>query len=365
MGKKKQATRKKKTNVKKNNSVIEELKKIVLGIIILVFIVATLAMVADFYINQRPDNKSVKTTSQSKATKQDKEPVKLKTKKTPVKTKVVKTKGKPEPEKVVNGKENGHKIKYEVFDDEKTFVPSKTHIDDPVIIKPVIKKNGLPLVAIIIDDIGYHRRNARALASLDTNITFAVLPFSPHGETLAVELHSMGHQIMLHLPMEPVEYPNVDSGPGSLLSDMGPDELLSQLKMNLESIPYVVGVNNHMGSKLTPMSSKMNQIFTILKKRDLFFIDSITSGKTKCASSASLLKIKFGQRDIFIDNIQESEYIMGQMRQLIKKAQKNGSAIGIAHPYAATAETLKKNLSWIKKKVQLVPASTLTAKFSG
>ena len=170
---------------------------------------------------------------------------------------------------------------------------------------------------------------------------------------------------MLHLPMEPVEYPIVDSGPGSLLSDMTPDELIFQLIKNLDSIPYVVGVNNHMGSKLTPMSAKMNQIFTILKKRDLFFIDSITSGKTKCASSASLLKISFGQRDIFIDNIQEPEYIMGQIRQLIRKAEKNGSAIGIAHPYGATAETLKKNLPWIKQRVQLVPASTLTAKLSG
>lgn len=353
MVKKKKPTRKKKATTKKNNSVIEELKKIILGIIILVFIVATAAMVADFYINQRSKSKAVEKTEQTEKIKPAKKPEKVKQ----VLPKTVQKKPKE--------KETSHKIKYEVFDDDKPSVPSKIHVDDPVKVKPVIKKNGLPLAAIIIDDIGYHRRNARTLASLDSNITFAVLPFSPHGKELAVELHNSGHQIMLHLPMEPVEYPNVDSGPGSLLSDMTPDELLTQLKKDLDAIPYIVGVNNHMGSKLTPMPAKMNQIFTILKKRDLFFIDSITSGKTKCASSASLLQISFGQRDIFIDNIQESEYIMGQIRQLIRKAQKNGSAIGIAHPYGATAETLKKNLPWIKKQVQLVPASTLTAKFSG
>ncbi|MCK5310468.1 MAG: divergent polysaccharide deacetylase family protein, partial [Desulfobacteraceae bacterium] len=322
------------------------------GIIILVFIVATLAMVADFFINQRSDKKIDKKSSQS-------ETAKVKTKKPLLKSKTESEQKKPEE------KETTRKIKYEVFDDDTSSVPSKIHVKDPVKVKPVIKKNGLPLVAIIIDDIGYHRRNARTIARLDTNITFAVLPFSPHGEELANELHDMGNQIMLHLPMEPVEYPSVDSGPGSLLSDMNPDELIFQLKKNLDSIPYVVGVNNHMGSKLTPMSEKMNQIFTILKKRNLFFIDSITTGRTKCASSASLLKISFGQRDIFIDNIQESEYIIGQIRQLIRKAEKNGSAIGIAHPYGATAETLKKNLPWIKKRVQLVPALILTAKLSG
>ncbi len=242
MAKKKKPTRKKKAAAKKVNTVTEEIKKIILGIIILVFIVATIAMIADFFINQRPEKKNIKKTQKTEK----------------IKTKKSLTKPKPESKQSqTKEKEGENKIKYEVFDDDASTTPSKIHVDDPVKVKPVIKKNGLPLVAIIIDDIGYHRRNARALARLDSSITFAVLPFSPHGEELAIELHSMGNQIMLHLPMEPVEYPNVDSGPGSLLTDMSPDELIFQLKKNLDSIPYVVGVNNHMGSKLTPMSSKI------------------------------------------------------------------------------------------------------------
>jgi polysaccharide deacetylase 2 family uncharacterized protein YibQ len=313
--------------------------------------VATVAMVADFYISRNSEDKIVQKTKKAKTQKTDKKSSKK------AKTESEKNKDKD--------KKTSNKVRFEVFDDDSSTIPSKTHVKDPVIVRPVIKKNGLPLVAIIIDDIGYNRRHTRVLASLDKNITFSVLPFSPHGVELAKELHNNGHQIMLHLPMEPVEYPSVDSGPGSLLADMTPDELISQLRKNLDAIPYIVGVNNHMGSRLTPISSKMNQIFTILKQRDLFFIDSITTGRTKCASSAALLKVSFGQRDIFIDNIQESEYIMGQIRQLINKAKKNGTAIGIAHPYGATAETLKNNLSWIKKQVQLVPVSELTSDLSG
>ncbi len=355
MAKKKKPTRKKKATAKKKNSVVEELKKIIFGIIILVFIVATIAMLADFFINHKFEKKNIKA-SKITATKPEK-PVK------PDKKPLPGPKPKPKP-KQDNTKKSSNKIKYEVFDDDVSSIPSKTHVKDHIKVKPIIKKNGLPLVAIIIDDIGYNRKTARILAHLDDNITFSVLPFSPHGKELAGELHGMGHQIMLHLPMEPVEYPNVDSGPGSLLIDMTPDQLIFQLKKDLNAVPYIVGVNNHMGSRLTPMSAKMNQIFTILKKRDLFFIDSITTGRTKCASSASLLKIDFGQRDIFLDNLQDSKYIIGQIKQLIRKAKKHGSAIGIAHPYSATAETLKKNISWIKKKVQLVPASVLVSRLS-
>ncbi|MCD4741492.1 MAG: divergent polysaccharide deacetylase family protein [Desulfobacteraceae bacterium] len=346
MAKKKKPTRKKKATAKKKNAVTEELKKIVLGIIILVFIVATIAMIADFYMTRNAGNKSDNKIVEE-------------TKKTEIKkTKTYKPDKKPEQVKPKQKKA----VRFEVFDDDDaSLLPSKIHVKDPVTVKPVIKKNGLPLVAIIIDDIGYSRRSTRTIASLDKNITFSVLPFSPHGEELAAELHNSGHQIMLHLPMEPVEYPSVDSGPGSLFADMTPDQLILQLRKNLDSIPYIVGVNNHMGSRLTSISAKMNQIFSILKQRDLFFIDSITTGKTRCSSSASLLKISFGQRDVFIDNIQNSKYIMGQVRELIEKAEKNGSAIGIAHPYAATAETFKKNMSWIKKKVQIVPASTLVS----
>ncbi|MCK5542967.1 MAG: divergent polysaccharide deacetylase family protein [Desulfobacterales bacterium] len=359
MVKKKKQTKKKKTTIKNNNAIIKELKKITLGIIILVFIVATVAMIADFYISEISEDKIAEKTKKTETKETDKKSTEKKTKKSLEKAKTESEKKKAKDE------EASSKVRFEVFDDDTSSIPSKIHVKDPVIVLPVIKKNGLPLVAIIIDDIGYSRRNTRTIALLDKNITFAVLPFSPHGTEMAAELHNNEHQIMLHLPMEPVEYPSVDSGPGSLLADMTPDQLILQLRKNLDAIPYIVGVNNHMGSKLTSMSSKMNQIFSILKQRDLFFIDSITTGRTKCASAAALLNVSFGQRDIFIDNIQDSEYIMGQIKQLIEKAQKNGSAIGIAHPYGATAETLKKNMPWIKKKVQLVPASVLTAKLSG
>lgn len=165
---------------------------------------------------------------------------------------------------------------------------------------------------------------------------------------------------MLHLPMEPVQYPTANPGPGAILSSMTPDELLTQLKKDIKDVPYIRGVNNHMGSRLTSQADQMNQIFTILKKEKLFFIDSRTAPKSQGKASARLLKVRFAQRDVFLDNIQEYAYIKGQLRELVGLAEKHGSAIGIGHPYKATLDTLSRELPKLKDKVTIVRASRLT-----
>ena len=200
-----------------------------------------------------------------------------------------------------------------------------------------------------------------ALLELDKDITFSILPFSPFGKTLAGRLSAKGAELMLHLPMEPTQYPRINPGPGALLASMTPDALINQLHLDLEAVPGVVGVNNHMGSRLTSLSDKMNQIFTVLKKEDLFFIDSRTAPDSKGEAAARLFMLRFSHRDVFLDNFQNYEYISGQFRKLIKRAEKHGHAIGIGHPYQATLDTLKIELPKIKGKVRVVRASRLVA----
>jgi hypothetical protein len=164
---------------------------------------------------------------------------------------------------------------------------------------------------------------------------------------------------MLHLPLEPLEYPSVDPGPGTLLTSMSPDELIIQLNKNLDAIPFIKGVNNHMGSKMTTSSTQIYQIFSILKKRNLFFIDSLTTSESLCKPSARLLQLPFAQRDVFIDHFQESDFIRKQINLLIRIADKHGEAIGIAHPHIITYNILRELLPELQKKVQLVPASQI------
>ncbi len=216
-----------------------------------------------------------------------------------------------------------------------------------------------PKVAIIIDDMGRSKDMAEKFFNLDTPFTYSILPYARYQREIAQSAVQRGYQVMLHLPMEPNEYPAIDPGPGALLTSMTPDERIKQLKINLEAVPYIEGVNNHMGSKMTAMFPQMNQVFTVLKKRGLFFIDSRTTAATQCRSSARMFKLPFAERDVFLDHVQSRQAIAKRIEELINIAEINGSAIGIGHPHQITYEVLREKLAEMKKRVQLVSASAL------
>ncbi len=330
---------KKKSPKKQKLSITNELKKIATGIAILVGVVVVCVMVADHFIGRDDSGKTVVITRAVAPESTGTSPVTVK--------KRISKKPDSVPPRV-------QRPVFEVFDDTVHHaIPER---------KPApttVPKDITPRVAIIIDDIGFDKRISSALADLDRNITLSILPGAPHARAIAESLHASGSEIMLHLPMEPMEYPKVNPGPGALLSTMAPDALLEQLRRDLAAIPHVRGVNNHMGSRITSLSPQMNQIFTVLKQKNLFFIDSLTSKKSLCKNSARLLQISFAQRDVFLDNIQEPAYIKKQLEQLVKVAKRHGTAIGIGHPYKATYATLKSELTRLKSRIKIVPASTL------
>lgn len=232
----------------------------------------------------------------------------------------------------------------------------------PVPAKPVTKLPQLPgahppLVAIVIDDIGYDRQIGDQLLSLNAPLTFSVLPYGPFSQQFAAQARAKGREIMLHLPMEPEEFPAVNPGPGALLIQMSPDELIGQLNTNLDLFPGLKGVNNHMGSGISKSPERMRQIFSILKKRGLYYIDSRTTAETVARPSAQLLKLPFAERDIFIDHFEEEAFIRRQLKKLVQRAQQQGYAVGIAHPHGVTHRLLSEYLPQLKQKVELVPAS--------
>ena len=114
-----------------------------------------------------------------------------------------------------------------------------------------------------------------------------------------------------------------------------------------------------MGSKMTADSSQMYQIFSILKKRGLYFVDSRTTAQTLCKPSARLFQIPFSQRDVFLDHLVKVEFIRKQLKELVRIAQRNGYAVGIAHPHLLTYQVLNEMLPDLQKKIRLVPASEI------
>jgi polysaccharide deacetylase 2 family uncharacterized protein YibQ len=239
-----------------------------------------------------------------------------------------------------------------------TFIPSRP-LTFPSI--PLTPKTDLhPKIAIVIDDLGEKDKISQELLHWDLPITFAILPFASHSKTLAEEAHRHGKEVILHLPMEPQGYPQIRPGEGVLLGEMNEKRLIRQLTKDIEAVPYITGVSNHMGSRLMEEPEKIAIIFSELKRRGLFFLDSRTTPQTVGLQVAQSVGLKAVERNIFIDNSSTEENVKQQLEQLIQLSLSKGRAIGIGHPHPSTLRSIKEMVPKLKEKgIEVVPLSAL------
>jgi hypothetical protein len=228
----------------------------------------------------------------------------------------------------------------------------------PPRIKPPPVRPPRPRLAIVVDDLGADNRVAEELLRLDASITFSILPLQPHSRDIAQKAHAKGREVILHLPMEPRGFPLKDPGKGALFVAMSEWELLHQLRKDLDAVPFIVGVNNHMGSRFMENAAAVRLVLGELKKRGLFFLDSRTTAKTEGYRIARELALLAGERDLFLDNENDVQDIRAQLVGLMRLARDHGRAIGICHPYPSTVTALKEMIAKIKSAgIRIVPLS--------
>ena len=212
-------------------------------------------------------------------------------------------------------------------------------------------------VAIVIDDMGYDKKIFKKFVDLGIPLTFSILPGQKFSAGIAKEARSLNYEVMLHLPMEP-RNPERNPGNGTILTHMSQDEILRQLSEDIESVPYIAGVNNHMGSLLTENQDVMNIILEDLHKRGLFFIDSRTSPRSVAYETARRIGVRSGRRDVFLDNKADIGYIKGQVDKVIRIAKQNGEATAIGHPRAGTVAAIREKIADFEREgIELVPVS--------
>lgn len=257
----------------------------------------------------------------------------------------------------------------EALEKDKHILPAPKSVVKPpekeqvVIAKITPPRLPLKQVAIIIDDIGYDMTPVRELLSIDADITFAILPLLVHSREAADMLHKANRETLLHLPMEPLSYPKEKPGSGALFSDMNDEEVIFQLEKNLASVPYVVGVNNHMGSKFMSSERNLVPVFKQLKKRDLFFIDSRTTNGSKTTAAAQKVHLTVASRKIFLDNERNYAKIYQILVDVAEAPAGNSMPIVIGHPYPETIRALKDAHKVFRENgVSIIPVSKLIKK---
>ncbi len=222
---------------------------------------------------------------------------------------------------------------------------------------PPEKDDILPRVAIVIDDLGPNKKAVIEILDMDVPFTFSVLPNETYSRWIADRAHAMGHDVVGHIPME-AKTPH-KLGNGGLYTWMTDNEILKTLIDDIDSIPHIKGISNHMGSAFTEDKRAMRSVISALKEHGLFYLDSLTTSRSAGFNIADEMGIQVFKRDIFLDIKDDPDFIRNQWASVLKIAGKKGFAITIAHPRQNTVEFFRKTLP--QSRVRIVPLSELSS----
>ncbi|MFW6172327.1 MAG: divergent polysaccharide deacetylase family protein [Elusimicrobiota bacterium] len=213
-------------------------------------------------------------------------------------------------------------------------------------------------IALIVDDVGY-KKQIKEFIELDIPITYSILPGLPYSKFFAEKFKTSNIPYLLHMPMEPYGYPEKDPGKIALFTDMSKTEISRMIEKALKSVPGARGINNHMGSKFTSDKKSVKKMLDILKKKELFFIDSSTSKDSVGYKMAKQYNVPTQLNNMFLDNKDSYDYITDRLKKLKKTASKNNLTVVICHATRKNiSKALKEYIPEIKKQgIEFVPVS--------
>jgi len=224
-------------------------------------------------------------------------------------------------------------------------------------------KTARAYVAVIIDDLGVDWANGLKAIRLPGPVAVAVIPNRAYSTRLALRAHDQRKDVLLHLPMEPVELKDLLPADG-LRTDMSKDEIFRSVEVGLASVPNVVAINNHMGSEFTSSNKAMSRLMAAVRQQnpELFFVDSLTTPASVARQQATAYGIPSLARSVFLDNERSEEAIEKQFDELLSIARKFGGAIAIGHPFPETLAVLQRRLAPLSEgEIRLIPITMLMA----
>lgn len=205
-------------------------------------------------------------------------------------------------------------------------------------------------IAIVIDDFGFRQDMIVEFAAIRRPFTFAVLPFKQYSKEAAAKGLASGHQVMLHLPMEPLSGIEPSEMSSTVKVGMDAEQVRALIERAAAGLPGIVGVNNHQGSRATADAKTMDRVMRVLHEKQLFFVDSRTHARSVAADAARRQKLKTTENELFLDGIADVAYVKKQLRAAGEMALRMGSITVIGHARPTTAAALREVMPELETK---------------
>ena len=210
-----------------------------------------------------------------------------------------------------------------------------------------------PEIFLIIDDFGsYHNELLQEFCQLDKEVNFAILPNEPFYREVMEQADLYEHDILIHIPMEPIDIKNNNPGDDAILVQYNAAKIKSLIKEYIRKIPLAIAANNHMGSLATSQVDVMRPVLQTLKQYGLMFIDSYTSANSVVSQVAREEMMQIWQRDLFLDDNKDltEKVFTEKMNSLNSIAKKKDQIFVISHSHN------KSELEFVKKFIEQAKA---------
>jgi uncharacterized protein len=221
-------------------------------------------------------------------------------------------------------------------------------------------------LAIVIDDFGNGMKGTEEMLNLPVPLTVAVMPFLPTTASDANRAHEKGHEVIVHLPMEPKKGKKSWLGPGAITTDLSDQEIRKKVEQAIAEVPHAVGMNHHMGSKVTEDERIMRIILEVCREKGFFYLDSKTTGNSVIPKLAKEMGVPYLENNLFFDHVYTASHIQRQASLLAKQLEDQEQLIAIGHVGVTgdkVVDALKTYIPEYKKQADLVPVSALIADF--
>ena len=186
-------------------------------------------------------------------------------------------------------------------------------------------------LSIVIDDLGNNMKGTQEMLELPISLTAAVMPLMETTRKDAEMAHKLGHEVIVHMPMEPVRGKRSWLGPGAITTDLSDAEIRKRVEDAIESVPFAVGMNHHMGSKATADKRVMRIVLTVCKEHGLYYLDSKTTAKSVIPELAEEIGVPYLENELFFDDIYTTQHIAKQADLVVKRLKKDNEIIAIGH----------------------------------